>query len=147
MPKRKNRSRTCCAQRLAANAFLGQPVSVVLRWAGEGMPVRRQGRYVDSSREELNRWLGRESAGAPVEIGYGRGSIRSGKEFAFSSKGCERAIVGSANGFRPISDVLWRSIPRRAAQFFQLVETRSTLSDVSEKVCLMNLPGSSRKFQ
>jgi hypothetical protein len=49
-------------------AFLGQTVSVAQRWAGEGMPVRRQGRYVESSREELNRWLGRESAGEPVQI-------------------------------------------------------------------------------
>jgi hypothetical protein len=49
-------------------AFLGQPVSVVQRWATEGMPVRRQGRYVESSREELNRWLGRESAREPVQI-------------------------------------------------------------------------------
>ena len=49
-------------------AFLGQPVSVAQRWANEGMPVRRQGRYVESSREEVNRWLGRESAGEPVHI-------------------------------------------------------------------------------
>jgi hypothetical protein len=49
-------------------AFLGQPASVAQRWANEGMPIRRQGRYVESSREELNRWLGRESAGEPVQI-------------------------------------------------------------------------------
>jgi hypothetical protein len=49
-------------------AFLGQPVSVAQRWATEGMPIKRQGRYVYSSREELNRWLGRESAGQRVEI-------------------------------------------------------------------------------
>ena len=49
-------------------AFLGQPVSVVQRWATEGMPVQREGRYVESSRQELNRWLGRESAGEPVQI-------------------------------------------------------------------------------
>ena len=49
-------------------AFLGQPVSVVQRWATEGMPVRKQGRYVESSRGELNGWLGRESAGEPVQI-------------------------------------------------------------------------------
>ena len=49
-------------------AFLGQPVSVVQRWATEGMPVRKQGRYVETSREELNGWLGRESAGEPVQI-------------------------------------------------------------------------------
>jgi hypothetical protein len=49
-------------------AFLGQPVSVAQRWATEGMPVRKQGRYVESSGEELNRWLGRETAGEPVQI-------------------------------------------------------------------------------
>jgi phage terminase Nu1 subunit (DNA packaging protein) len=49
-------------------SFLGQPVSVVQRWATEGMPVKKQGRYVESSPEELNRWLGRESAGEPVHI-------------------------------------------------------------------------------
>ncbi len=49
-------------------AFLGQPVSVAQRWATEGMPVKRQGRYVESSRKELNGWLGRESAGEPVQI-------------------------------------------------------------------------------
>lgn len=49
-------------------AFLGQPVSVVQRWATEGMPAKREGRYVETSREELNRWLGRESAGEPVQI-------------------------------------------------------------------------------
>jgi hypothetical protein len=49
-------------------AFLGQPVSVAQRWATEGMPVKREGRHVESSREELNRWLGRESAGEPVQI-------------------------------------------------------------------------------
>jgi hypothetical protein len=49
-------------------AFLGQPVSVAQRWAADGMPVRKQGRYVETSREELNGWLGRESAGEPVQI-------------------------------------------------------------------------------
>ncbi len=49
-------------------SFLGQPVSVAQRWATDGMPVRKQGRYVETSREELNRWLGRESAGEPVQI-------------------------------------------------------------------------------
>lgn len=49
-------------------AFLGQSVSVAQRWAAEGMPAQRQGRYVQSSREELNRWLGRESSGEPLQI-------------------------------------------------------------------------------
>ena len=49
-------------------AFLGQPVSVAERWAESGMPVEKRGRYVYSSRGDLNRWLGREVAGEPVHI-------------------------------------------------------------------------------
>lgn len=48
-------------------AFLGQPTSVAQRWAAEGMPLRRQGRYVTTTGEELNQWLGRES-GKPVHV-------------------------------------------------------------------------------
>lgn len=49
-------------------AFLGQPVAVAHRWARSGMPVEKRGRYVYSSSESLNRWLGRESAEEPVQI-------------------------------------------------------------------------------
>jgi hypothetical protein len=48
--------------------FLGQPSSVAPRWAKSGMPVTHDGRRVHASSEELNRWLGRESAGEPVQI-------------------------------------------------------------------------------
>ena len=48
-------------------AFLGHPTAVVQRWAGEGMPVRRQGRFVTTTPDELNSWLGRES-GKPVHV-------------------------------------------------------------------------------
>ena len=48
--------------------FLGQPSSVAQRWAKSGMPVTRQGRRVHASPDDLNRWLGRESAGEPVQI-------------------------------------------------------------------------------
>jgi hypothetical protein len=48
-------------------AFLGEPVSVVQRWASEGMPLQREGRYVATSPEELNAWLGKES-GKPVRV-------------------------------------------------------------------------------
>jgi hypothetical protein len=48
--------------------FLAQPISVVQRWAKSGMPVEKRGRYVYSSRDELNRWLGHKSAGEPVQI-------------------------------------------------------------------------------
>jgi hypothetical protein len=47
------------------SAFLGEPASVVQRWASEGMPLRKQGRYVETTPEELNAWLGKES-GKPV---------------------------------------------------------------------------------
>jgi hypothetical protein len=49
-------------------AFLGQPTSVAQRWAKSGMPVTHVGRRVHASPDELNRWLGRESAGEPVQI-------------------------------------------------------------------------------
>jgi hypothetical protein len=48
--------------------FLGQPVAVAQRWAKSGMPVTRERRRVHASPQELNRWLGRESAGEPVQI-------------------------------------------------------------------------------
>ncbi|MFL6305660.1 MAG: hypothetical protein ACJ72H_19195 [Candidatus Sulfotelmatobacter sp.] len=47
--------------------FLGEPTSVVQRWAVQGMPVRRRGRYVTTTADELNQWLGRES-GKPVHV-------------------------------------------------------------------------------
>jgi len=47
--------------------FLGMPNSTVDRWAKEGMPVRREGRNVVASPEELNQWLQRTS-GEPVGI-------------------------------------------------------------------------------
>jgi hypothetical protein len=49
------------------SAFLGEPPSVVQRWAADGMPLRRQGRYVETTPEELNSWLGKDS-GKPVHV-------------------------------------------------------------------------------
>jgi hypothetical protein len=49
------------------SAFLGEPPSVVKRWASDGMPVRRQGRYVETTPDELNAWLAKES-GKPVHV-------------------------------------------------------------------------------
>ncbi len=48
-------------------AFLGEPESVVQRWAKEGMPVRREARSVISSPDELNAWMGKET-GKPVHV-------------------------------------------------------------------------------
>ena len=47
--------------------FLGEPASVVKRWAAEGMPVHREGQFVSTSSNELNAWLGQES-GKPVHV-------------------------------------------------------------------------------
>ena len=44
--------------------FLGMPDSTAHRWAKEGMPVRREGRNVVASPEELNEWLQRTSGEA-----------------------------------------------------------------------------------
>jgi hypothetical protein len=50
-------------------SFLGQPVAVAQRWARSGMPVRREGRFMYASRDELSRYLGRESGlEVPVHI-------------------------------------------------------------------------------
>ena len=74
MPKAKPRPKTTEPapellkgwQQIAS--FLGQPVSVVQRWANEGMPVKREGRFVSTTPAELNQWLGRESGGEPVHV-------------------------------------------------------------------------------
>ena len=48
-------------------AFLGEPEAVVQRWRTQGMPVRREGRVVTATSDELNSWLGNES-GKPVQV-------------------------------------------------------------------------------
>jgi hypothetical protein len=48
-------------------AYLGHPAAVVQRWASEGMPLRREGRFVVTTPEELNAWLGKET-GKPVHV-------------------------------------------------------------------------------
>src|SRR5579872_1057896 len=47
--------------------FLGEPPSVMQRWASTGMPVHRDGRYVTTTTKELNDWLGQQS-GKPVHV-------------------------------------------------------------------------------
>jgi hypothetical protein len=41
--------------------YLGIPVGTAHRWASEGMPVRREGRFTVADREAVSVWLGRES--------------------------------------------------------------------------------------
>ena len=47
--------------------FLGEPTSVVQRWASTGMPVRREGRYIEATVKDLNDWLAKQS-GKPVHV-------------------------------------------------------------------------------
>lgn len=57
-------------------SFLGEPVSVVQRWAAEGMPAHRQGRFVSATADEINSWLRRES-GKPVDVVTGNSDLTS----------------------------------------------------------------------
>ena len=57
-------------------SFLGEPASVVQRWASEGMPLRRQGRFVTTTTRELNDWIGSES-GKPVHVATGNTDLTS----------------------------------------------------------------------
>ncbi len=53
--------------------FMGQPVAVIERWAKDGMPVRREGRYTTGRPDELSAWMANEiGARAPVHIGDDR---------------------------------------------------------------------------
>ena len=45
----------------AISHYLGIPVATAHRWASEGMPVRREGRYTVADRDAVSAWLGRES--------------------------------------------------------------------------------------
>ena len=67
MPRQKKESGPLKGWQQIAD-FLGQPSSVAQRWAKSGMPVAREGRRVQASPDELNRWLVGESAGEPVQI-------------------------------------------------------------------------------
>src|SRR5580658_4085975 len=54
--------------------FLSMPYSTAHRWAKEGMPVRRQGRNVVASPEDLNQWLRQTSGDAAGVYGVTPGS-------------------------------------------------------------------------
>ncbi len=66
MPKQKKPEESLKGWAAIAK-FLSQPVSTVQRWASEGMPLTRIGRYVAASPAELERWLTRE-AGAKETV-------------------------------------------------------------------------------
>ena len=60
MPKQKKPEETLKGWAAIAK-FLSQPVSTVQRWANDGMPLTRIGRYVAASPADLERWLTREA--------------------------------------------------------------------------------------
>jgi len=53
----------------AIGAFLGLAPATAQRWARDGMPVHREGRFTTANRAELQAWLGRESnMPAPAQV-------------------------------------------------------------------------------
>jgi len=79
--------------------FLGEPPSVVQRWASEGMPIRKQGRYVETTPDELNAWLGRES-GKPVHVATENtdlaAELKRGLSYVKEEKALPTRVKGSA---------------------------------------------------
>lgn len=64
--------------------FLGQPIAVAQRWAKSGMPVKREGRFMTASPEELSQYLGREAGlDVPVHIASEEGFICRSEACAF----------------------------------------------------------------
>jgi hypothetical protein len=82
-------------------AFLGEPQAVVQRWASDGMPVRKQGRYVETTPEELNAWLGKES-GKPVHVATDdtdlTAELKRGLSFVRSEQESEKKASRKAKG-------------------------------------------------
>jgi hypothetical protein len=66
MPKPKKQPNVFTGWQQIATC-LGKRLSVAQRWTKSGMPVTHDGRRVQTSPEELNRWLGRESSREPVQ--------------------------------------------------------------------------------
>jgi len=53
----------------AIGAFLGLAPATAQRWARDGMPVQREGRFTTANRAQLQEWLGREShMQAPAQV-------------------------------------------------------------------------------
>ena len=84
----KNQSRVLRGWQQIA-AYLGESSAVAQRWAADGMPVRKHGRYVETTPEELNAWLGKES-GKPVHVATGdtdlTAELKRGLKFVRSEK-------------------------------------------------------------
>jgi hypothetical protein len=56
--------------------YLGMTPASAQRWAKEGMPVKREGRFVVADPAELEAWIGREShMGKPAHVMTGEADI------------------------------------------------------------------------
>ena len=57
-------------------SYLGIPVGTAERWARDGMPVRKQGRFTVADPKQLGAWLEREShMPAPAQIMTGTANV------------------------------------------------------------------------
>lgn len=62
MPRKKSVPATTSLKGWKAiAAFLGLTPATAQRWAEDGMPVKREGRFTVADPAELQSWLGRES--------------------------------------------------------------------------------------
>lgn len=70
MPKVKSKPKSPVLEGWGQIAeFLGQTPAVAQRWQKAGMPVTREGRFVQASPEELTAWIGTERGKTePVHI-------------------------------------------------------------------------------
>lgn len=107
-PMAKPKPQPIIVERLATNSrFSGLPISAAQRWAKSGMPVTREGRRVQTSPEELNRWLGR-GVSEPVQIATETtdlsSELRRGLSYVRKLSGYFEALTASTFGcFRALS--------------------------------------------
>jgi hypothetical protein len=77
----------------AIAGFLGLPNSAAHRWAKEGMPVRRDGRNVVASPEELNKWLQRTSGeAAGVHVAIAGADLLKDLKASLAAEGCKDTL-------------------------------------------------------
>lgn len=77
MPRKKAQNSTDALKGWKAIAvYLGIPAGTAQRWAKDGMPVRREGRFTIADPKELGEWLGREShMPGPAQVMTGKADV------------------------------------------------------------------------
>jgi hypothetical protein len=74
--KKKSNQQALLKGWAAIAKFLGLSPASAQRWAKEGMPIRREGRFTVADPGELQAWLGREShMKAPARVVTGEADI------------------------------------------------------------------------